>query len=1092
MTLPRPSKFDLYPKARASWSDELFLKPSAEYRGCPLWSWNTRLHKPLLRKEIRALQDMGIGGFTMHSRVGLDTEYLGNKFMDCVATCITEAKKLDMKAFLYDEDRWPSGAAGGLVTRDDPSLRMLHLLFTPWKYGTPGHGADHSVSTGSAPFRGESGYLLGRYAVKLDESGFMSYRHMQNEDNHQPSDVLRPGEQIWYAYVESSPPSSWYNDAWYIDTMSPRAMKAFLDSTHEVYYKAKGVGEEFGKTVTAIFTDEPQFSGMVQLENAREVKDCFAPWTEGLQNSFKDRTGLDLVAALPELFWDVTPTVVSSNVKDSVSLIRYKYHDHIAELFTASFLDQLSVWCEKHSLGQMGHMMEEPTLLQQSQCLGEAMRTYRSMQIPGVDMLVDSREYNTVKQCSSVVRQYGRTGCMSELYGVTNWTFPFKGYKGQGDWQAALGVTLRSHHLSWVSMNGEAKRDYPAQLGYQSPWYKEYGFVEDHFARVAIAMSRGRARTRIAVVHPIESFWLRYGCKETGREQETQDKWFSDLTEWLLFSLFDFDFLCESLLPELVAGKISNPLNVGAARYDVVILPQLLTIRSSTMSILEQFASNGGKVIVAGRDPVYVDAQPSSRFSSLKVDRASFEKASILNQVKQFRDLDVRDLETGERVKDLLYQYREEGHNQAFIFITNTDRDSSFNTIISLYRDDGLPAWDEIKVHDTITGDVWPLKTDFLKHNAETTFNWTFDGCASLLLGLTRKSEVDILDHSSWNPCLNTISPTPSRSQDRPKWTLLKRVTKVQEVHLSEPNCLLLDFCRYRVDDEIEWSELDEILRIDDQVRDKLHMHRRGDAMAQPWATPRPRPKPEHRVFLQYNFTTAVSLDSVELALEGGEITKVRLDGMHVPSRGPTGEEDYWVDSCISRVPLPSIEAGSHEILLEVPFDELNTCLERIYLLGDFAVTSDMARPRGEMVEIGAATLDNLGLGDYTRQGLPFYTGNIDYTFLLKGKGKRTALRLPEIGVNPVLAVAVDGDRVGRIALPPYQLDLGRLDRDRAYRVTMTVFGNRDHAFGAVHVPDGALGTFGPGAWRTRGEQWSDGYTIRAMGVLDGIDVLVA
>lgn len=92
------------------------------------------------------------------------------------------------------------------------------------------------------------------------------------------------------------------------------------------------------------------------------------------------------------------------------------------------------------------------------------------MQIPGVDMLCDWREYNTVKQCVSVARQYGRSAVACEIYGVTNWTFSFKGYKGSGDWQAALGITHRVHHLSWLAMNGEAKRDYPAAIGYQSPW----------------------------------------------------------------------------------------------------------------------------------------------------------------------------------------------------------------------------------------------------------------------------------------------------------------------------------------------------------------------------------------------------------------------------------------------------------------------------------------------------------------------------------------------------------------------------------------------------------------------------------------------
>ena len=101
---------------------------------------------------------------------------------------------------------------------------------------------------------------------------------------------------------------------------------------------------------------------------------------------------------------------------------------------------------------------------------------------------------------------------MSELYGVTGWSFDFRGHKLLGDWQAALGVTLRVPHLSWMSMEGDAKRDYPASIFFQSPWYREYPLIEDHFARVNTALTRGKPLVHVAVIHPIESYWLPLGA----------------------------------------------------------------------------------------------------------------------------------------------------------------------------------------------------------------------------------------------------------------------------------------------------------------------------------------------------------------------------------------------------------------------------------------------------------------------------------------------------------------------------------------------------------------------------------------------------
>ena len=111
-----------------------FLNPGSAYRGKPFWAWNGMLEEDELRRQIRAMHQMGLGGFFMHSRVGLGTPYLSDEWMKLVEACIDEAKQLDMEAWLYDEDRWPSGAAGGLVTKD-PAHRMKRLQMQILKNG---------------------------------------------------------------------------------------------------------------------------------------------------------------------------------------------------------------------------------------------------------------------------------------------------------------------------------------------------------------------------------------------------------------------------------------------------------------------------------------------------------------------------------------------------------------------------------------------------------------------------------------------------------------------------------------------------------------------------------------------------------------------------------------------------------------------------------------------------------------------------------------------------------------------------------------------------------------------------------------------
>ena len=153
-------------------------------------------------------------------------------------------------------------------------------------------------------------------------------------------------------------------------------------------------------------------------------------------------------------------------------------------------------------------------------------------------------------------------------------------------------------HLSWMSMYGEAKRDYPASIFYQSPWYKEYPYIEDHFARLNTALTRGKPAVNIAVIHPIESYWLHWGpSQNTGSIRAGIEKRFNDTTDWLLFSGLDFDFISESLVPELYKGSENGGIKIGEMEYKVVVVPGCETMRASTLRALEDFRKAGGKVI---------------------------------------------------------------------------------------------------------------------------------------------------------------------------------------------------------------------------------------------------------------------------------------------------------------------------------------------------------------------------------------------------------------------------------------------------------------------------------------------------------------
>ena len=89
--------------------------PPNKYRPAPFWSWNERLDENETASQVREMAEVGIGGYFMHARGGLQTEYMSDEWFKNVRATLREGKKLGMKSWGYDENGWPSGFGSGLV-----------------------------------------------------------------------------------------------------------------------------------------------------------------------------------------------------------------------------------------------------------------------------------------------------------------------------------------------------------------------------------------------------------------------------------------------------------------------------------------------------------------------------------------------------------------------------------------------------------------------------------------------------------------------------------------------------------------------------------------------------------------------------------------------------------------------------------------------------------------------------------------------------------------------------------------------------------------------------------------------------------------
>lgn len=1024
-------------------SDSLFKNPTSEYRGAPFWAWNCKLSAKELTWQIDRLKEMGFGGFHMHSRDGMATEYLSEEFFDLIKACNEKAKEEKMLCYLYDEDKWPSGFAGGYVTKD-VRYRSRHLIMTT--------SDDISVANLSAEDAVNEGkdYFVGAYSVNLNDDGTLgAYKKVARDEE---ADGTK-----WYAFCAISRSSAWYNNQTYIDTLNKDAVDEFVKITHEAY--KKNVSKDFGNSIHSIFTDEPQFSHKNVPAFAHDTKAFSFTWTPLLPKYYKEKYGVDILDTLPEIFWDLP--------HNKPSKTRYRFHDLICDIFAKTFSDNIGSWCSENGISLTGHVMDEHSLFSQTNSVGEVMRLYRGFGIPGIDVLLANYEFTTAKQCQSAKRQYGREAMLSELYGVTNYDFDFRGHKLHGDWQAAMGVTIRVPHLSWVSMGGCAKRDYPATINYQAPWYKEYKIIEDHFARINTAITRGTDIVDVAVIHPIESYWINFGPNDTSSDiRYMLQNNFENLSNYLVTGLIDYDYISESLLPELYEDT-KDGFKVGKMIYKTILVPGCITLRKTTFDLLKKYKERGGRVLFVGDCPKYVDLEESCELTNFYnvCERINFSRISILNALSNERRVSVVTAD-GFSSKNLIHTMTKDGGSQwLFLCHVHPENDVS-NVNVHGNRIHGRHTYvydtvvsEDVKIiikgefapilYDTLTGDIKDIP--YKHENGNTIILRKIYRYDSLLIKLTPtdvhelKEETKAIKH-------------PTYSIDFKNKVRYKR---------ENENVLLLDIAEYKLNSG-EWRNSEEILRLDSILRKEINVPDRLSGFAQPWSV---KPEPvTHSVSLRFSVNAEYAAKNVLLALEDVEYATIVFNGKTI-NKEIVG---YFTDKAISKIKLGDLNKGINIIEVTLPIG-VRTNTEWCYLLGDFNV-----KVEGCDKTVTSPT-ETIGFGSLVSQGMPFYGGNLTYETEIE-TGDCDIDITANLYRGALLKVYVDGKDVGNIFMSPYTVKINGLKAGK-HKIEFKYFGNLYNSFGALHnctETDIMQGTWcGPSFWYSKNDNWADDVNIK-------------
>jgi hypothetical protein len=503
--------------------------------------------------------------------------YLDDEFFRLYKVAIQEGLKHDMPMdILYDEQQFPTGAAGGLFAKAYPQ------------------DVEKSLEKVEKDVKGPARVEL---AIPATNSIYIGAA-MMNMDTHESIDISGRVTRSGSTFKGSVPKGQWKVMLFYLGTsdrrtlcdyLSEKAVGELIDIMYEKYYA--NLKEYFGTMIKQTFMDEPSMHNNVSGRL----------WTPGFNDGFKKKYGYSPMKYYPALWYDIgKETGPARNL-----LFGYR-----TELYTENFVGQIAKWCEKHGIAMSGHMDQEEALNPVG-TLGDMMKIYKREQVPTVDDIWFTGRSNTsYKLVTSAGFNYDRPVILAETYAAYQQPTAESGWRTAMD-QHAMGI---NEQVGW------------RPRGAESPEIGQY------IGRIEYLLRGGRHAADVAVLYPIATHQAQYKfAQPSGVEPATggparrgidggfyyaleggivtPQNTYIDLGEMLFRGMqIDYTYLHPEVLQDntiIENHQLTINNKVNRESFKVLILPGCETISLKTAQKIKEFYLAGGTVIATTVLPKY-------------------------------------------------------------------------------------------------------------------------------------------------------------------------------------------------------------------------------------------------------------------------------------------------------------------------------------------------------------------------------------------------------------------------------------------------------------------------------------------------------
>ncbi len=564
--------------------------------------WQHGEDDAVLIEEMNRIYQSGIKAVCVESRP--HGGFCKEEWWEDLDLIMAEARRRDMKVWLLDDKKFPTGFANGLIQDKYPHLGKRHIqerhvdVVGPLKNATllagSRPGVVETLICAVAYKRLGTGNDLSTECVNLTSNVKGGFLYWDIPEGH------------YRVFFISKTHQGGKLD--YIHMIDPESVDVLIEAVYEPHYQR--YKDYFGNTFAGFFSDEPGF-GNHDKTSRRDLTVgmpyIILPWRDDLVELLSDKTGEDAALLLPGLWYNVEPLT---------SVIRSAYMEVVTTLYQESFCRKLGEWCRNRGVEYIGHIIEDAnTHARLGVGAGHFFRSLDGQDMAGIDVVlhqivpgfhdvthasrtssksVDPAFFNYMlaKLGASHSHIHPRTKgrAMCEIFGAYGWAEGIPMMKWLTDHMLVRGINYFVPHAFSPKF---PDHDCPPHFyaGGENPQFRDFRILMEYTNKMSHLLTDGRHIATAAVLYHAEAEWA------GGEYMYTEVPVKALYDEQIDFDIVPIDTLREG------ATVVEHKLMIQNEQYDCLVIPYAEILPVKAIQRISELAE-------AGLPVIFVDGLP--------------------------------------------------------------------------------------------------------------------------------------------------------------------------------------------------------------------------------------------------------------------------------------------------------------------------------------------------------------------------------------------------------------------------------------------------------------------------------------------------